>query len=90
MDGYNVFLSTIREGLKKNTSHYFFGSTNNVLEKLIKRLEEDFPEINIAGSFSPPVGDYKELTQQKYIIEMQKLNQTLFGYLLGFQNKNSL
>jgi UDP-N-acetyl-D-mannosaminuronic acid transferase (WecB/TagA/CpsF family) len=26
VDGYNVFLSTIREGLSKNTSHYFFGS----------------------------------------------------------------
>jgi UDP-N-acetyl-D-mannosaminuronic acid transferase (WecB/TagA/CpsF family) len=26
VDGYNVFLSTISEGIAKNTSHYFFGS----------------------------------------------------------------
>ena len=25
VDGYNVLLTTIREGLEKNTSHYFFG-----------------------------------------------------------------
>src|SRR6056300_82563 len=33
VDGYNVFLSTIRKGLSENTSHYFFGSTKIVLEK---------------------------------------------------------
>ena len=84
VDGYNVFLSTIRKGLKKNTSHYFFGSTKIVLEKLIKRLEEDFPEIKIAGSFSPPVGSYKELTEQKYIAEIQKAKPDIVWVSLGF------
>ncbi len=59
VDGYNVFLSTIREGIDKNTSHYFYGSEESVVQKLIKKLVKEFPEINIAGSYSPPVGIMK-------------------------------
>ena len=51
VDGYKVFLSTIRKGLTKNTSHYFYGSDEHVLNKLINNLQEDFPEINIENSY---------------------------------------
>lgn len=34
--------------------HYFFGSTPEVLETLTEKLTENFPGIQIAGSFSPP------------------------------------
>ena len=84
VDGYNVFLTTIREGLNKNTSHYFFGSTRSILEKLIDRLEQDFPEINIAGSFSPPIKGYKELTEQKYITDLQNAKPDIIWVSLGF------
>jgi|TARA_B110000881_G_scaffold60862_1_gene52333 N-acetylglucosaminyldiphosphoundecaprenol N-acetyl-beta-D-mannosaminyltransferase len=84
VDGYNVFLSTIREGLKKNTSHYFFGSEKFILEKLIQTLEKDFPAINIAGSFSPPIDSYEELTAKKYVDEMQKVKPDIVWVSLGF------
>ena len=51
VDGYNLFLSTISDGLAKNTSHYFFGSEQGVLSKLEAQLKEIFPDINIKGSF---------------------------------------
>ena len=89
VDGYNVFLSTIREGINKNTTHYFFGSTKNVLEKLIDRLEEDFPEIKIVGSFSPPVGSYEELTEQQYIRDMQEAEPDIVWVSLGFPKQES-
>ena len=84
VDGYNVFLSTIQEGLPKNTSHYFYGSEEPVLKKLVKKLKKDFPQINIVGSFSPPVGSYEELTEQKYIEDMQKANPDIVWVSLGF------
>ena len=89
VDGYNVFLSTIREGINKNTSHYFFGSTKTVLDKLIDRLEQDFPEIKIVGSFSPPVGDYEELTEQKYIRDMQNTKPDIVWVSLGFPKQEN-
>jgi N-acetylglucosaminyldiphosphoundecaprenol N-acetyl-beta-D-mannosaminyltransferase len=89
VDGYNVFLSTIREGINKNTSHYFFGSTKTVLDKLIDRLEQDFPEIKIVGSFSPPVGGYEELTEQKYIRDMQNTKPDIVWVSLGFPKQEN-
>ena len=49
VDGYNVFLTTINDGLSQNTSHYFYGSEELVLKKLIGKLKKDFPNINIVG-----------------------------------------
>ena len=84
VDGYNVFLSTIQEGLSKNTSHYFYGGKELVVKNLIKKLEKDFPAINIAGSFSPPIRSYKELTERKYIEDIQKSSPDIIWVSLGF------
>ena len=67
VDGYNIFLSTIRDGLSQNTSHYFFGSNEHILNKLEAQLKDMFPDINIKGSFSPPIGDYEELAKEEHI-----------------------
>jgi N-acetylglucosaminyldiphosphoundecaprenol N-acetyl-beta-D-mannosaminyltransferase len=84
VDGYNVFLSTIREGLEKNTSHYFFGSDDYILKKVIQNLEKDFPLINIVGSLSPPVAEFNELTEEQYIQDIQNLNPDIVWVSLGF------
>ena len=84
VDGYNVFLSTIREGLPKNTSHYFFGSNEHILNKLEAQLKDMFPDINIKGSFSPPLGDYKELAKEEYIKNIIKEEPDIVWVSLGF------
>jgi N-acetylglucosaminyldiphosphoundecaprenol N-acetyl-beta-D-mannosaminyltransferase len=60
-----------------------------VLDKLIDRLEQDFPEIKIVGSFSPPVGDYEELTEQKYIRDMQNTKPDIVWVSLGFPKQEN-
>ena len=84
VDGYNVFLLTIREGLSKNTSHYFFGSNEYILNKLQAQLKDMFPDINIKGSFSPPQGDYKELAKEEYIKNIIKEKPDIVWVSLGF------
>ncbi len=37
-----------------NIRHYFFGSTQEVLDKLIDNLKQNDPDIQIAGCYSPP------------------------------------
>jgi N-acetylglucosaminyldiphosphoundecaprenol N-acetyl-beta-D-mannosaminyltransferase len=78
VDGYNVFLSTIREGVKKNTSHYFYGSEEHILQKLIERLKRDFPEINIVGSYHQLVV-IRIWQIQNILMLFKNLNQILFG-----------
>ncbi|MDA7736146.1 WecB/TagA/CpsF family glycosyltransferase [Acidimicrobiaceae bacterium] len=84
VDGYNVLLTTIREGLEKNTAHYFFGSEDYILKKVIQNLQKEFPLINIVGSFSPPVAEFKELTEEQYIQDIQNVNPDIVWVSLGF------
>jgi N-acetylglucosaminyldiphosphoundecaprenol N-acetyl-beta-D-mannosaminyltransferase len=84
VDGYNLFLSTINEGLDKNTSHYFFGSEQVVLNKLEAQLKEIFPDINIKGSFSPPLGDYQELANEEHIKNIIEEKPDIVWVSLGF------
>tara|TARA_Y100000389_G_scaffold203372_1_gene251595 strand:- start:2240 stop:2977 length:738 start_codon:yes stop_codon:yes gene_type:complete len=84
VDGFNVFLSTIRDGIDKGTSHYFYGSKDVILEKMIKRLKNDFPRINIVGSFSPPLGSFEELTEEKFIKNIIDEKPDIVWVSLGF------
>lgn len=59
-------------------SHYFYGSDEATLNKLVNNIKNEYPYIKIAGYYSPP---YKELTpeEDKQIIE--KLNTADADYL---------
>ena len=84
VDGYNVFLSTIQDGLSRNTRHYFYGSEDLVMQKLVKKLKNDFPGINIVGSFSPPIGSYEELAEEKYAKDIIETKPDIVWVSLGF------
>ena len=84
VDGYNVFLSTIQDGLSRNTRHYFYGSEDLVMQKLVKKLKNDFPGINIVGSFSPPIGSYEELAEEEYAKDIIETKPDIVWVSLGF------
>ena len=42
--------------------HFFYGSTEDTLEKLEEKLKEKYPGINIAGMYSPP---FRSLTDEE-------------------------
>ena len=84
VDGYNVFLSTINDGLSRNTSHYFYGSEDLVMKKLIQKLKKDFPNINIVGSFSPPVDSYEKLVEDEYVKNIIDTKPDIVWVSLGF------
>lgn len=44
-----------------SVSHYFYGSTPEVLEALKARLRREYPGLKIAGSYSPPFTDARNL-----------------------------
>lgn len=45
-----IFKISVQKGYK----HYFYGSTDDTLNKLKMNLEKKYPGINIAGMYSPP------------------------------------
>ncbi len=43
-------------------SHFFYGSSEEVLKELNKKLKSKYPDINIAGMYSPP---YRQLSSEE-------------------------
>lgn len=56
-------------GVKKNTRHFFYGCTDDVLQKIKKNMEENYHGIVICGTYAPP---FRKMTpeEDKMIVEM--------------------
>ncbi|UCG35506.1 MAG: WecB/TagA/CpsF family glycosyltransferase, partial [Candidatus Omnitrophota bacterium] len=69
----NLAESWNRQG---NRSFYFLGSTSEVLEKIRKKMTERFPNIKIAGTYSPPYKAYSDSENSSVVEEINKLQPT--------------
>lgn len=68
---------------KKGYKNYLYGSSEDVLERLSKRLTGIYPSLIISGSYSPP---YRKLTKEednKIIENINKTNSDLLWVGLG-------
>ena len=65
---------------KEGYRHFFYGSTEETLEKLQKHLGENYPGVQIAGMYSPP---FRSLTEEedKEIIRMINESQADFVWI---------
>ena len=63
----NIFQISEEMGYK----HYFYGSTDETLLNLKKKLLEKYPEIKIVGMYSPP---FRELTNEENDEIVQNIN----------------
>ena len=52
--GPDLLPEAVKRELHVGWRHYFYGSSPQVLEKLVHELEEKFPGVIISGSYSPP------------------------------------
>lgn len=69
--GPDLMLEVCRLAEKKGYRHYFYGCTADVLEKLKKKLKDMFPDISIAGAYSPP---FRQLTQEEDEAAVKAIN----------------
>lgn len=64
-----IFKISAAEGYR----HYFYGSTDETLEKLHSVLEETYPGIQIAGMYSPP---FRPMTEEEDKAIVERINET--------------
>lgn len=57
----------------KGYRHFFYGSTEDTLSMLRKRIEEKYPYLNIAGMYSPP---FRKLTDEEDREIIERINET--------------
>lgn len=58
---------------EKGYRHYFYGSTNETLEKLYSALIDGYPGIQIAGMYSPP---FRPMTEDEDKAIVERINET--------------
>lgn len=63
---------------KKRYRHFFYGSTEETLVTLRIKLEEKYPELLIAGMYSPP---FRMLTKEEVIKDTEMINKSKADFI---------
>ena len=90
VDGYKIFTETVKKGLNSNTSHYFYGNSEEVIDKLISELIKKHPDVNISGFLCPPVGTAEELSSEYYEKIISEANPDIVWVSLGFPKQENV
>lgn len=78
------FLDAIlKESVSKGYSHYFYGSTEETLEKLYNVLTESYPGLKIAGMYSPPFRPMSEEEDEAIVKRINEVNPDFIWIGLG-------
>ena len=72
--GPDLLLALCQLSLDHGYSHYFYGGAAGVAEQLADRLNERFPGLKIAGTYSPP---FRPLTTLENAGIIEQINQTV-------------
>tara|TARA_B100000900_G_scaffold242859_1_gene206526 strand:- start:169 stop:903 length:735 start_codon:yes stop_codon:yes gene_type:complete len=83
VDGYKVFLQTIKDGLGNDKKHYFFGNNDATTLLMIDKLNTMFPEIKITGYLCPEFLTGDELVA-KYKTVFETIDADIVWVSLGF------
>jgi N-acetylglucosaminyldiphosphoundecaprenol N-acetyl-beta-D-mannosaminyltransferase len=64
-------------------SHFFYGSTEPVLARLVERLGRDIPGLKVAGSLSPPYRALSAIEKQEHFDSIRKSGAEIVWVGLG-------
>jgi len=81
--GPTFFEKTLEWGQKDGLKHYFFGSSQKTLVKMLEAIKDKYPQAVIAGSFSPPYRQFTEEENEKFIKDINASDADLIWVGLG-------
>lgn len=73
----------ISHGVAAGWSHYFYGSTDEVLSALTRNLTRAHPGVDIAGHFSPPFRSMSDAEERAIIADILRTRPTIVWVGLG-------
>ena len=77
--GPDIMGMVFEESIKRGASHFFYGGKDDyTLQKLLNNIQKKYPEIKIAGSYSPP---FRKLTKEEDISIVNKINSVAPDFL---------
>lgn len=81
--GPDLMEELFRISEEKGYSHYFYGSTNETLNQIEKKLKEKYPKLKIAGLYSPPFSSDIAIESNDKIQEFNNNKVDFFWVGLG-------
>lgn len=66
------------ESKERGYKHFFFGSTPETLEKLKARLDNDYPDLEVVGMFSPP---FRQTTEEEDAEIVKMINEAKADFI---------
>lgn len=81
--GMDLMHSLLEGAHNANQSVYFYGSTDEVLQSILKRSRKDYPGLRIAGSYSPPFRPLTGIEEQTIIDNINLSGANLVFVALG-------
>jgi len=82
ISGSDIFPDILKLASEKNLSIFLLGATEESGSKALKKLNRDFPQLEIAGRLSPPHGFEKDEAETENIV--RKINETAPDLLFLF------
>lgn len=76
--GPSLMGEIFKTSAEKGYRHYFYGSTDETLEKLYAALKDGYPGIQIAGMYSPP---FRPMTEDEDKAIVERINETNPDYV---------
>lgn len=70
--GPSLMGEILKVSTKKKYRHYFYGSTEETLEKLYQALARNYPGLQIAGMYSPP---FRPMTEEEDKVIIKRINE---------------
>ena len=81
--GPTFFEKTLEWGQKDGIKHYFFGSSQETLDKMLGVIKHKYPCAIIAGSFSPPYQTFTEEENKRFLENINASGADLIWVGLG-------
>lgn len=81
--GPDLFEQICQLSESKRYTHFFYGSTPDVIEKVKKNLLKKYPKLEIVGAISPPFRPVEELASDEIIKQINDLKPTFVWVGLG-------
>ena len=82
-NGPILMLKACEYGIDKNWRHYFYGGKEGVADKLKHMLMEEYPGLNVVGTYCPPFGQLSEQEKQAVIEDINKKKPDIIWVGLG-------
>lgn len=81
--GPDFFYEILKISEENNYKYYFYGSTEETLEKLKEKLLSEFPKLKIAGMYSPPFRKLTEIEDEDVIKKINSADSDFVWVGLG-------